>query len=195
MSWIFYPLSYLTITKYQLNILGISTVGINGDQAGYTIVNFVVLYIIGAAMNKWNFFAWKKRYDMIGYVLCSLMIWFGRDKMLTSWDYSNILVMISSILFFNIFRKWKVELGGVQYVSKYCFGVYLIHTKALIQEDFWNLFHIQKYCQLGGIYMLGNYIFCVLATFMLCIVVDSLCHLFMEPIIRVVNKFGSRLIL
>ena len=181
-------------TKMSLEASGISTVGISGDQAGYTIVNFIMLYIIGAAINKWNYFDWKKRYDILGYSLCSFLIWFGIEKKITTWDYSNILVIVSAILFFNFFRKWKVEqIKGIRYISKYCFGVYLIHTKAIIQDDFWNLFNVQKNCSIGGIYMIANWIICIMTTFIFCVLVDCVCHILMKPIIKIENVLLKRL--
>ena len=61
-----------------MDMQGISTVGISGDQAGYTIVNFVMLYLIGAAIHKWNLFAWKKEYDILLYLVSAGCVFVGR---------------------------------------------------------------------------------------------------------------------
>lgn len=175
-------------TKFGIDIAGISTVSIGGDQAGYTIVNFVFLYLIGALLHKWNVWEYKKVYDFLGYIICTLIIFTGKKIGLSMWDYSNCFVIVSSIFLFNFFRKIKLNLGEIDkyilWISKSCFGVYIIHTKAIIQGTFWNICSFYNMSNGRLIAVVGNYVICILATFILCVAIDSLYRFLLSPILK-----------
>ena len=178
--------------KLAMDITGISTVGITGDQGGYTIVNFAFLYIVGAMLHHWDILRYKKRYDLIGYTICTLIIFTGKKLGLSMWDYSNCFVVAASIFLFNFFRKCKTNFGkidkGILWVSKACFGVYLIHTKALIEGTFWDLCSVFDMSDGNVPAVIGNYVICVLAAFVLCVVVDSAYRFLVNPVLKRVTK-------
>ena len=179
-------------TKFGISIAGISTVGIEGDQAGYTIVNFVFLYMVGALISKWNIGDYRKVYDFLGYLICTLIIFLGKKIGLSMWDYSNCIVVSSSFFLFNLFRKTKLNLGEIDkyilWISKACFGVYIIHTKAIIEGPFWK---ICTFCDMSDgsiVAVVGNYTICILATFVLCVFIDSFYRFLLNPLLKKMEK-------
>lgn len=170
-----------------IDMPGISTVGISGDQAGYTIVNFVMLYLIGAAIHKWNLFAWKKEYDILLYLISAGCVFIGQVKGFSMWDYSNTFLLIASIALFNFFQKIRIKIPKIEYISKACFGVYLIHTNWVIQAHFWNLFHINDIGEKSLGYVIANWIGCIIATFVLCSIIDIVCR----TVIRFLRKMNG----
>lgn len=173
-------------------MLGISTVGAWGDQSGYTIINFAFLYIVGALLHKWNVLEYSKSYDLLGYVVCTLFVFLGKKLGLSMWDYSNCILIASSIFLFNFFRKTKMSFGKLDncilWFAKACFGVYIIHTKAIIQETFWDIcsFWDMSNGSLGAV--VGNYTICIMATFILCVLIDSLYRFLIDPLLKKVEK-------
>lgn len=179
-------------TKFGIGIAGISTVGIEGDQAGYTIVNFIFLYVVGALLHKWDILQYRKMYDFFGYVICTLIIFLGKRIGLSMWDYSNCFVIASSILLFNLFRKMKLSLEKfdkcILWFAKACFGVYIIHTKPIIEGTFWEICSRYDMSDSSLAAVVGNYIICLTATFIMCAFIDSFYRFLITPLLKKVEK-------
>lgn len=178
--------------KFGVDIAGISTVSLEGDQAGYTIVNFVFLYIVGALLHKYNVLGYKKIYDLFGYIICTWIIFIGKKIGFSMWDYSNCFVIASSIFLFNFFRKINLNLKSfdkcVLWISKACFGVYIIHTKAIIEGTFWEKYSVYDMSNGSITAVAGNYIICLLATFSICVLIDSLYRFLLHPLLKKIEK-------
>lgn len=179
-------------TKMRIDITGVSTVGILGDQAGYTIVNFIFLYVVGALLHKWDVCKYSKIYDFAGYMFCTIIIFLGEKTGYPMRDYSNCFVIASSVFLFNFFRKIRLNHGKLEpvilWLSKACFGVYLIHTKVMIQGTFWKLCSFFDMSDGNVAAVIGNYSICVLATFILCVVIDSIYRFLLKPILKKVEQ-------
>ena len=142
-------------------IYGLSTIGMYGSQYGYTIVNFSLMYLIGAYI--------KLNYDTIKYsknksicyiiiLTVILTIWaeinnhvnFGFEK--TALEYCNPLVIMLAIQIFLIFSH--LDLGSnniINRLSKATFTVFLLHNVFLkfikieyfvLQNSLIMIFHI-----------------------------------------------------
>ncbi len=120
--------------------IGLSSIGMYGSQWGYSIVNFSLMYIIGAYlrvhldMNSSNI---KNGVRIFGGVVV-LTIWaiinnktgFATER--SAWEYCNPLVIFIAIEIFRMFSKINVthrvlinELAGAS------FTVYLLHNRFL----------------------------------------------------------------
>lgn len=160
----------------QFSIVGSSTVSAYGNHAGYTIVNFVLIYFIGAAIHKWNLLNWSKWKDAGCYLLISIMIFLLSLKTLSAWYYSNVLVILSSVFLLNFFRKIKVQSRLINIVARATLGIYLISTKSIAIQGFRELFQIPQYCG-SSIYRCAvNLVSCSVATFFVCAVMDICCR-------------------
>ena len=143
-----YPL-IIEICKYHNAenssfLLGTSTVGLEGAQAGYTIVNFVLMYLIGCLLrdreeqiaglsagklilllllNIGAIFAWARIEQAIS----------GRPILATTAiNYENPLVITEAVLFFLLFRR--LDLGSSKIINGLAaasFPSYLIHMNLL----------------------------------------------------------------
>lgn len=86
------------------NIVGISFVGAWGNQAGYTIINFSLLYLYGAYIRKYGLLSYKKRsFYFIGFCIMSCIIFLGSLKFNVFWNYNNVFVIIQAICLFMFF--------------------------------------------------------------------------------------------
>lgn len=160
----------------QFSPVGSSTVGLHGNQSGYTIVNFVLLYFIGAAIHKWNLLNWSKWKDVGCYLVISILIFLLSLKTYSAWYYSNVLVILSSVFLLNFFRKIKVQSRLINIVAGATLGVFLISTKWIVIQGFWGLFQISQYCG-SSIYRCAvNLVICSLATFFVCAAMDICCR-------------------
>lgn len=122
------------------DIVGISSVGMYGSQWGYSIVNFTLMYFLGACLKRVNVNKLKNmRYLLRIFILTgSLMIWaylndltgYGTER--TAWEYCNPLVILLAVEIFMLFKQ--TNLGTVNYINglaKGSFTVFLLHNSLL----------------------------------------------------------------
>ena len=116
-----------------VTINGLSTVGIDGSQCGYTIVNFVLIYIIGAYIkrNDVNISIYKSLFG----ILVSIAIMFGtslvEDKLgfskICTWNYNNPFVILLSVCIFLLFLNIQFNNKAINELAKGAFTCFLFH--------------------------------------------------------------------
>ena len=162
----------ISILTGSAEIPGIGTVTMNGSADGYTIVNFVVLYLIGGYLRKYPVsFTQLQCIVIFGIVtICNFVLGMF-SSVYTS--YSNLFVVIQAVTLFLIFLKCDMKYYPiVNFISKSAFGIYLWHTSSFMIVDFWGYFQIPKYCRQGlGSAMLHLILSC-LAMYLACLMVD-----------------------
>lgn len=123
---------FTVLVHSNRNWNGLSTIGAWGSQWGYTIVNFCLLYIIGAYIglrqNKGRHY--KTIYLFL--VLCTLItlltVWSKVDEN-TAWEYCSPLVIAESIILFLIFLR--IPMGNnkvINRLARAAFSVFLLHS-------------------------------------------------------------------
>lgn len=120
---------------------GLSPVGILGSQYGYTIVNFVLIYLIGAYIRHEGIKLGFKS-CIVGILLCSTIMFFtsniesiyGLNRV--TWYYNNPIVIVMSALFFLLFKEFRINSRVVNELAKAAFTCYIFHG------DFMLLFGI-----------------------------------------------------
>lgn len=114
------------------NILNpLSSIGAEGTQAGYTIVNFSLMYILGAYIRISEIEKKiKKRYLIISLIICValLSVWAKFDE-ITAWEYCNIAVIFEAICLFMLFLKIDLKTNKfINSLAGAAFTVFLVHT-------------------------------------------------------------------
>lgn len=135
---------------------GLSTIGLDGSGGGYTIVNFVFIYILGAFLKKNTIISGNRKKKLLILLTDIIAIYIFSLHFSFSWEYCNPLVIIEATLLFSIFRS--VNLGpnrAVNTIAKASFTVYLSHAfflrytnveKYVVGNIFMMLFHIGVTC-------------------------------------------------
>lgn len=136
----FYPTFidvFYELTGFQY--MGLSSIGAYGSQYGYQIINFMLMYVIGAYINRKQdrakqinkgelvitllivplFLAlWSRLNDMTG---------FFNEK--SAWEYCNPLVILEAVIFFIIFLKVNIPYNKtINSFGKSTLMVFLFHT-------------------------------------------------------------------
>lgn len=90
---------------------GLSSISLMGSGSGYTIVNFTIVYMIGAILRKNDIASKVKNLHLYAAFLISLIIIYIWEKALpnTALIYSNPILIIESICIFLIFAKMNVK--------------------------------------------------------------------------------------
>ncbi|MBR4721159.1 MAG: acyltransferase family protein [Clostridia bacterium] len=112
---------------------GLSTVGIGGSQAGYTIVNFVLVYTIGAYIRISELEISRKQ-SLSGIIICVFIIFLqalfenaflGGDP--TAWNYNHPAVVIMPVFVILLFNSFSFESKAINELAKATFTCFLFH--------------------------------------------------------------------
>ena len=122
----------------------LSTVSSSGSQGGYTVVNFVLVYIIGAYIRE-NDINISKKSAYIGILACLIFIfaqanlenWFLR-RWPTAWNYNHPAVIIMPAFIILLFKNFKFESKVINELAKAGFTCYLFHgffmTRLMVEQ-------------------------------------------------------------
>ena len=144
------------------NFIGLSSIGMYGSQWGYSIVNFSMLYIIGAYIRKNEEHISKyynsKKYLMYLFInMGILVIWaMLNDKIgflgeRSAWEYCNPFVISEATIIFIIFSNIKIKNNKyINNIAKSCFTIFLL------QNTFIGQLNIEKYVLSNSMLMLGH---------------------------------------
>jgi len=175
---------------FGINTSGINTISNIGSANGYSIVNFVLLYMIGAAISKLDILRYSIVLDILGYIVCSILICTQHIIVGYGWSYANPLVIVSCVLFFNIFRKIHLASRWINELSKASLGVFLIHTNYLVSGYAWSKIGIQQACQGGMVGLAVHMLVSCLITYVLCSLFDITCRWLTKPISKMLDKIN-----
>ena len=145
-------------TEFQ----GLNTVGLAGDQSGYTIVNFCLLYIIGAYIRT-NQIVWSVKKSVVVLIGCTLglTIW-SIVLPQTAWGYCNPLVILEAVAWFLLFKEFHIASRFINGAAKAVFTCFLFHgyfvrqinAEEIVGKNVWVMIGI-----LGGM-MVTIYFIC-----------------------------------
>ncbi len=169
------------------SLQGIGTIGIEGSQGGYTIVNFILMYLIGCYLrDSKRVYTSSKLLAFLIIDIAVLMGWTCTDALITgksifetpALNYENPLVILEAVLLFLIFKNMKIKNNAViNALAKAAFSVYLIHKHLL------GFFNIEKFASGSPVililHILGTAIAIYFASFVIFKIYDLItCTLF-----------------
>ncbi len=197
-----YPM-LLNMIEYLADcaLLGINTVGLYGAQEGYTIVNFVLMYLLGCAVRDWEE-SGKHRDVKTGKIaallLANILVLFlwvltemyllPRDVALgPSLNYNNPLVITEAVLFFLLFKQIHIKNSRViNALAAASFPSYLIHLNLL------GYCSIAKAVQGNPLLMLAHLIGCTIGVYLASFLIHLLYQLAARPFFAFVGKHWKR---
>ncbi|WP_373742695.1 acyltransferase [Jeotgalibaca porci] len=122
-----------------------------GVVGGYGLIYFMFLYFIGAYVRKYNFIIknFNKNVYLLFYFLLaatnglttyiSEINFGGIDRLI---QYNSPLILAMSYCLFMYFKQLKIKSSKINFVSKYVFGIYLVHEQSTFRQVLWNEFGI-----------------------------------------------------
>lgn len=174
--------------KLGLDLSGMNTVALSGSSSGYSLVNFILIYMIGAAISKFDLLNHKIMWDVIAYGFLSVVIFVQQLYIGAGWSYANPAVILSCVSFFNIFRKLHFKSSIVNLLSSASLGVFLIHTQYLVTNKIWSKCYIEEACNGSLLGLMFNMLICCSVTYLLCSVLDIICRQVTSPISKILDK-------
>lgn len=134
---------------------------------GYSIVNFVLLYIIAASLRKVYINRYSKMISLVLFLVNTLII-FVLSIILPqiAYQYYSPFVISSAVALFLLFREFRFSNRIVNFVSKSTFTVFLLHYAILSNMN------IEKFAQKNTGIMLLHLLFSIIIIWLICIVID-----------------------
>lgn len=117
---------------------GLSSIGTSGSGGGYTIVNFTLVYILGALLRKLDISnRINKKYVCIGIIMSIIIIYLWRKTLTgTAYNYCNPFVIIEAVFVLIFFLQIEFENRLINQVSSASFTCYLIQGYLLQKINF-----------------------------------------------------------
>lgn len=117
----------------EKNLSGLSSIGLEGSGGGYTIVNFLLVYVTGACIRKLDIVNKVREgicYIVLLVVIVAITLW---HMILpdTAWMYSNPLVIFEAVIVFVVFAKMEFHNKVINAVAPASFTCYLINVPVL----------------------------------------------------------------
>ena len=148
----------------------ISSLGINGSERGYTITNFLMCYVVGAALNNPNLKSVSKVQLMLFLFLDYLLMnaWNYRDAN-TGREYCNPLIVAFAAGLLTLFLRMDIGRNKlINRIASSSFSVYIVHLWLL------PLFKIKEYVSRNPCIMLVHIAFTVLLIILIALIIDYL---------------------
>ena len=162
--------------------------GIYGSQAGYTIVNFIIMYILGDALKRYDnkeSIGTKKVLLLLLLILAVIFAWTYTEYHLiehdTALEYCDPLVIAEAVLVFMLFSRVKLQSRAVNALAKGSFTVYLIHGYFLPHIQ------IQTFAAKALPVVAAHLIICVIGIYAIGLLVDWIYDMVMNPVWKLVD--------
>lgn len=155
-----------------------------GFGAGYSVLSFIVIYIIGRYIRLYGVNRYISKYGLMLYILCSavigimayLQLWLkpGTELWSTNYAYCNPIVILSSVSFFCFFKDLKFKDNKtVNYLASSTLAILLLHanktTSIWMKAIFCGAFANYRGITLYAIWIVG-----LLAIFVFSVAVDQI---------------------
>jgi surface polysaccharide O-acyltransferase-like enzyme len=145
-------MNHLTKKQFQqlavVNIISFSVFptlmpGVSYNDGGYGVLNFIMLYIIGAYI-KTHVQDQNSKWLFLGVYLLSTTVTFMEFNL----AYNTIYNLVSSVALFMFFSKLNIQSTKINYLATFTFAIYIIHTNPYLNgflyrtvlktQWFWN---------------------------------------------------------
>lgn len=166
----------------------ISTVTKQGSLEGYTIVNFVVCYLLGWYIRHWHNEKKKRSEILLLFALntLSLMIWSYIDWQ-SAYTYDNPLVLLEAAFLILLFKDFDFNSRVINEIATSGFMCYLAHSFFLLRYG-----QIEKYASQEWYVLLIHIVITCVLIYLICYVIHKgyslLTNWFIKRLTPVIDK-------
>lgn len=161
-----------------------------GFGYGYHIMHFILMYMIARCLYMYKDYLLliKKMYFVIGFVLCTIIIFFQYAIGIAwAFKYSNPICILSAICSFLPFIYYNYYIPLINWIASSTFAVYIIQVTSpaysyLVKIDNY-LLETHSY----AIYLIASF-GVMLVFFLLCVIYDKMCNFFINPIVSLYRR-------
>lgn len=146
---------------------GMSTVSSSGSLAGYSIVNFALVYVLGAYLRRGasRLNQWRTPQVFLLWLLCiiGLVLWDNSILFPCARSYCNPLVIITAVLTFQLFTRFKIGCSKIiNVLAGGAFSGFLLHF------HFLPYLHIERFATGNPFLLLAHVLLSAVGIYGLC---------------------------
>lgn len=148
-------------------------------DAGYGIVNFIFLYLIGRYIKLHGVKKYNRYWFLIGYI-CSMaicgafQIFYSKTlsfSFTSLWSYDTIFVFAGAIFLFLFFREIKISNRFINLLAKTCLAAYIIHLNPLFYRYFFaEILSVRNYT---GVDYIAFLVIAPIPIFLACALIEA----------------------
>ncbi len=170
-------------------LAGLNTIGLEGDQSGYTIVNFILLYLIGAYL-KMADIQWSKLKSIFVIIGCAILLSLWELVLpKTAWMYCNPLVILEAVAGFLLFKKFSIKSSVVNVLAKGVFTCFLLHGA------FFRFLPVEKFVNAPAWKLVLFLVGVAIGIYIVCVGVHYLYVVFEKYVLKNLLKFLNKVVL
>lgn len=174
---------------------GLSTVTLNGNQGGYTVIQFFLCFIIGVWLKRLDQLP-DMRLSLIVFFTSSLIMTFLSPKLKSVFNYCSIFCLLNAVSLFLIFIKLNFSNKVINYISKSIFSIYCIHISPVLIYFWKKIFIKEEFINNKPVHMILTLIISVFALFFVSFIIYLLINYTVGQIKKIIlHKTNKELLL
>lgn len=179
------------------SVNGLSTIGLYGSQYGYSIINFSLVYFVGAYLRKNNVRLSPQK------AVCGISIIFALMYILSilehicgfsstsTWNYNNPLIIFLVALIFLLLLNIQFHNKLINELAKGAFTCFLFHKQILMYLDIENM--VNQNVFILGIHQFGAAIVTYILSYVVFKIYYLCSHWFIKRLTPLCNKINISL--
>jgi surface polysaccharide O-acyltransferase-like enzyme len=179
-----------TLMDIVRDVTGLSFIGLyplsnNGNLNGYTIVQFVLMYLIGAYLHRFG----EQIRIKNGWLE---LIFAGCVGLVTVWQiilplsaraYSNPLIILMAICIFLLFSRIRLQSKAINLLARGAFSCYILHDVFLPHVDIEHVIHGNPFVLIGHVFA------CAIGIYLISFAIGFLYDLVSRPVLSLFGKW------
>jgi len=164
-------------------LTGLNTIALAGGDRGYTLIQFLLIYLIGAYIRLSNLkikLCYSIPLLLASFLLLTLE---SSQSTATAWAYCNPLVITEAVALFAIFRKLRFKSSVINTLAKSAFTCYLAHI------FFLKHYRIEYAVNASPLYMLCHIVFAAISVYLFCFITYVVYSLIAKPVSMLFRRF------
>lgn len=159
----------------------LSTIASNGSNGGYTLINFIMMYIIGGYLKRFDI---NVRKNLLGIILggCFVFIFLMSLVSQKSWNYNNPIVIVFAVCIIIMFNGIKIRSNPICKLSNATLSCYLIHVFVFEYMD------ISNYVELNVFALAGIQLIIALIVYLISFIFTILFNYITNPLMKVLKN-------
>lgn len=177
--------------NFTVSFNGLNTIGLYGDQNGYTIVNFILLYLVAAYISKYKVeLEIRKCVILLILLVVCVFGWSLIEKKILSlntvcWNYNNPFLIFIPALVVILFNKIDIYNKTINKLSKASFTCFLVHSYII------DYLEVEKYVNTQ--FLILHQIFSILIIYTISYLIYRAFDLIIKPLMKVMNPIFIRI--
>ena len=179
-------LDFLSGINPSISSSGRSFISGDGNNNGYTLINFILLYYVGSFIKK-NEIKIQSIKSILAYIASTFIILIGmKINPLHKFDYCNIFVICQAFFFFMLFTNISIKSQIINFMAKSVWGMFIIHFS--VMKCICKFIDIENVCSSDSYKVFIVTFLVIILSFIISMIIDIILRLLIKPVNYLIDK-------